>query len=177
MSFMLFNVFGSPAEENALENLLRLSTWSSICADMLCESYESFQGLLPQVLRGFAALYRWGVKERMELYLMDVLQKGAFLLDMVDDQNNNKAFSSLPYDPLGTAEATAFFDDAIVRLFEILSFHEGGFPKGALQIGRAIIGRLPPPAQADFRGLFLNWFLYEYLRIAIDYPEVGKALC
>jgi chromatin assembly factor 1 subunit A len=68
---------------------------------------------------------------------MDVLQKGAFLLENIESPLGLN-FDAEPPDPFRTDAAEEFFESAVQTLFEILDDPDGGFPYGALELGRAI---------------------------------------
>ena len=131
MSFLLYNCFGtnSPSEE-----ALRLSTWSSVCAGLYLEATPAFHSVIKQVLSNFSAMRGWRAKDRLELFLMDVLQRGAFLLEPVGEYRSKAVLQTYISDTLDTDEARDFFDDAARQLFAILSSEDGGYPLGALRI-------------------------------------------
>lgn len=176
LSFLLFNAFGDCQDSQSFESLLRLQTWSATCASLYLESEERFIGIIDQVLAAFALLSTWRAKQRMELFLMDILQKGAFLLDLVQNSptsGRGESTRSVLFNPLATSEARQFFDDAVSELFRILDDEDSGFPSSVVQLGRAILARLPTlEDQSRFRGhLFFRWYLNEFLRTVIVYPE------
>ena len=173
LSFLLHNVYGSFQDIESYESRLRVYTWSSICSGLMMDSEHAFSAIIGQVLGAFANLYEWQIKDRLELFLMSILQRGAFLLDQVEHSVTSPHTDLSYFDPFSTTQAQTFFDGAIKELFEILSC-DGGIPIGALRIGRAIIGKLPTvEAQSQFRGHFLfQWFMREFLRITITFPEV-----
>lgn len=172
LSFLLFNIYGTEQSLSAPENQLRLSTWSSVCADLLMSYDEAYQALLPQLLSSFAGLHEWRVREGVELFLMDVLQRGAFILDLVSKFEGSIAEG---YDPLNTQQAQNFFQQAILDLFAILTRLDGGFPIGSLHFASAVLSKLHlEEHQMKFRGdFFSRWFLEQYLRIIVTYPEVS----
>jgi hypothetical protein len=138
----------------------------------MIESPPNFDALKGHVFSAFASLYDWEIKDRLELFLMRVLQEGSSL-----DPGDNNTSPSLSRegvlsDPLETQEAQDFFDEAVRDLFAILA-SDSGFPTGALRLGRAIVAKLPTEAkQGQFRGEFFAWFLRDPLRIALEFPEV-----
>ncbi len=139
----------------------------------MIDSEQGFQAIINQVLSTFADLYEWRIKERLELFLMSILQRGAFLLDMVENPVGSPHSEFGPFDPFSTQQAQEFFDGGIKELFEILAC-DGGIPEGSLRLGQAIIGKIPTvEGQSQFRGqFFFQWYMQEFLRIAITYPEV-----
>jgi hypothetical protein len=174
ISTLLFNVYSTPSEPNSADYLLRLDIWSSTCADLYCHSDQVYQPILVEVLSAFSSLYEWRAKPRIDLFLMNLLQTGAFLLEPAEDETPSKDFPFPASDPLRTEEAERFFDNAVEDLFARLNDRDGGLPFGALHFGSAVLGRLvSPEQQSSFRGFLLySWYFCEFLFSAITKPEV-----
>lgn len=172
LSFLLFNIYSNDATPESPESQLRLHTWSTVCADLLECGAESYSSLYWQVLEAFSTIHGWPAKTRVELFLVDVLQRGAFLLE--DDLPQR---GKLGYNPLNTDQAHEFFQSAVTDLYWILiESGTGCYPTGALSLARAILGKLSHDKhQMDFRGHFFGaWYLNHFLRAAIMYPEVNS---
>lgn len=139
----------------------------------MLEAEQAFHAIIGQVLGAFANMYEWPIKDRLEIFLMSVLQRGAYLLDLVDNPATISQSELGLFDPLSTQQAQEFFDGAVRELFEILAC-DGGIPTGALHLGRAMIAKLSTvDIQSQFRGhFFFQWFLRDHLRVSIEYPEV-----
>jgi hypothetical protein len=173
LKFMLCNVFGDDQDLESPEHLLRLDTWSSVCAELYQLEPEKYHKLIGRILYIFASFRPWRAAERLERYLMDILQRGAVLLESVD-KTPASSFRSLTAEPLDTPEVEEFFENAIQELICILCEHDGGLPSAALQLARAILGKLPSiESQSSFRGhVLFHWFFEEFLASAISCPEV-----
>jgi hypothetical protein len=172
LKFMLCNIFGIDQDPGSTEHWLRLDTWSSVCAELFLDS-ERYHKLVGQIFYIFASFRPWRAAERLERLLMDVLQRGAVLLEAVD-KTPASSFRSLTSDPLDTPEADAFFEDAIQDMIAILSQHDGGLPSAASQFASAVVGKLPEEHQPHFRGhVLFEWFFDRFLATAISYPEVS----
>ena len=174
VSALLFNVYSPRPSPDSDDYLIRLDTWSSTCACLYSHSDQAYHYLLNEVLNAFASLHEWSVKPRMDLFLMNLLQTGAFLLEPVDDDLNSNDFRFPISDPLRTEEAEDFFDNAVQELFTILNDVHGGLPFGALHFGSAVLGKLSQhEKQSSFRGfLFYSWYFCEFLFSALTMPEV-----
>jgi len=178
LSFLLFNVFGCSPDLSSPEYRLRLRTWSSICATLILDPDQQYHAFVSQILNAFATLSVWRARERLELFLMDTLQKGAFLLELAQAS----PISTLPASPsapnlnlFGTKEAEDFFDKAVLDLFDILNDQDGGLPESVLLLGRSILGHMKSDEdQMAFRGhIFYQWFFQEFLKVTLTYPEVS----
>ncbi|RMD43679.1 hypothetical protein DV735_g1483, partial [Chaetothyriales sp. CBS 134920] len=174
MSFLLYNCFGP---NSRTEETLRLRTWSSVCAGLYLEAGPAFGSIIKQVLSNFCTMQPWRARQRIELFLMDVLQRGAFLLEPVGEYRSKAVLQTHISDTLDTDGAREFFDDAARQLFAILRTEQGGYPTGAIDFCRALLAQLPEQAHASLRSfLAFDWFLDEFLRITITYPENEKML-
>lgn len=174
MSFLLHNCYAvnAPTEDH-----LRIQTWSSICATLYVETGAPFLAFFHQILWEFSGLSGWRARDRLELFLMDTLQRGAFLLEPVGDIRKG-ALDSYIVDTLEGEQARTFFDNAVRELFEILLIEDGGFPQGVLDLTRAMLAKLPDEAtQGLVRGYVVSdWFLQHFLANAITFPENQKML-
>jgi hypothetical protein len=174
LSALLFNVYSAVTSPHSGDYLLRLDTWSSICAELYSYSHQAYHWLLNETLNAFASVHAWRAKPRIELFLMNLLQTGAFLLEPVEDNLASNDFRFPVSDPLRTAEAEEFFDKAVQELFAILHDGDGGLPFGALHFGSAVLGKLGrAESQSSFRGFLLySWYFCEFLFSALTMPEV-----
>jgi len=177
-SILFFNMYGVSLDPDSPDRNLRLDVWSSVCASLYTDSVEETQynNLFNHVLNASATLHAWRAKRKLELFLMNLLQEGAFLVSRVENANSLRDFESPLVDPLTTPPAESFLSTAVQNLFDILNDQDGGLPYGALQFGRAVIGKLNLAAtQSRFRGyLFFHWFFCEFLQSAIVHPEVSN---
>lgn len=174
LSFLLHNVYGTSNDLGSHESRLRISTWSSICADLMMEADPAYDAIIGHVLFAFASLYQWQIKDRLELFLMKILQEGAFLLDRPETSASTSQFEFVGnFDAFGTPQAQEFFNEAVKDLLQLLACDDG-IPPGALHLGRAIMAKLPSMEdQLRFRGDFIfKWFMRDFLRIALEFPEV-----
>jgi hypothetical protein len=173
---LLFNVYSALPGLASGDYLLRLDTWSSTCADLYSHSGEAYHFFLNEVLNAFASLHEWRAKPRIELFLMNLLQTGAFLLEPTEDDLSTNDFHFPVSDPLRTEEAEDFFDNAVRELFAMLNDVDGGLPFGALHFGSAVLGKLrQDEKQSSFRGFLLySWYFCEFLFSALTLPEVGS---
>ncbi|EXJ60497.1 hypothetical protein A1O7_04650 [Cladophialophora yegresii CBS 114405] len=174
LSFLIHNIYACSSDIESHESQLRLSTWSTICASLFTESMPAFEAIIGDVLSAFAHLHGWQIKERLHMFLMGSLQRGAFLYNSVEPPISKGRTDLSIFDSFySTPQAQAFFDTEGKELFQILGSGDGGIPEGALRLGRAIVGKLPTSqSQSDFRGhFFFRWFLQDFLRIAMSFPE------
>jgi hypothetical protein len=134
-------------------------------------SEEDYQPLFNEVFKAFSILHEWRAKQRLELFLMDLLQRSAFLHKTTEDSNKSPDLEG----KFLTKQAENFLDQAVHDLFEILNDQDGGLPYGALHFGSAVLGKLDVNRQSSFRGcFFFHWFFCEFLQKTMVHPEVSS---
>lgn len=173
LSALLFNVFAAPLDSDAPEARLRLDVWSSVCAKLITHGDSRHYPLVGHILSSWAMCSSWKAKPKFELYLMDILQSGAFLLEHTDTPSGlGPGHGGL--DPLRTDVAEEFFASSVSALFNLLDDPEAGFPNAVMELGCAILGKLGAPGKRDrfLEFFFVKWFFTKFLSGALAYPEV-----
>ncbi|RDW93143.1 uncharacterized protein DSM5745_00465 [Aspergillus mulundensis] len=170
LSTLLFNVYAAPLDSEAPEAQLRLDTWSSICAKLIADGASRSFALLDHVLTLWATGSDWKAKPKFELYLMDILQTGAFLLEHIEPP---PGYDMDPLDLLRTEVAEEYFASTVDALLELLDDPDAGLPRSVAQLSKAIIQKLD---RQDCRHRFVDflfgqWFFPKFLYGALTYPE------
>ncbi|KKK21512.1 hypothetical protein AOCH_006643, partial [Aspergillus ochraceoroseus] len=177
LSTLLFNVFAAPLNSDAPEAQLRLDMWSSVCAKLIADGASRSYALIDHILTLWATGSDWKAKPKFELYLMDILQTGAFLLEHVEAPPGLN-FDMEPPDPLRTDAAEEFFASTVEALFQLLDDPDGGLPQTVVQLSKAILQKLDRQECRDrfLDFLFVQWFFSKFLYGALTYPEVHGLL-
>lgn len=177
VSTMLFNAFAAPLDSDAPEAKLRLDVWSSVCAKLIADGSSRFHPLLGHILAAWSVGSDWKAKPKFELYLMDILQTGAFLLEHVDTPPGLN-FDAEPPDPLRTDVAEEFFASAVDSLFRILDDPDGGLPVSVMELSSAILQKLDRQDCRDrfLEFLFIQWYFSKFLHGALTFPEAHGLL-
>jgi hypothetical protein len=173
LCILLFNVYSVPLDWDPLESRLRLDVWSSTCAKLISAGDSRYYTFVGHVLSYWCQCGDWKARAKLELYLMDVLQKGAFLLESMDNPAANTMTVELP-DPLRTDAAEEFFEAAILNLFEVLDDSVAGLPTAALEFINAILMRIPNKDTGNrfLEYIVIQWFFSRFLYAALSFPEV-----
>lgn len=172
LSALVLNAFADPLDSNRPEAALRLKVWSSTCAKLVAYGGSGHYSFVGHLLSFWAGAREWKAKAKFELYLMDTLQSGAYLLEQPDLRSPG---SDAQYtDPLRTDVAEKFFQSSVCTLFGILDDQYGGLPTGALEFGNAVLSHLNVVESRNrfLEYIFLHWFFGKFLHTAIIYPEV-----
>ncbi|KAH8702185.1 hypothetical protein BGW36DRAFT_356321 [Talaromyces proteolyticus] len=172
LAALLFNVFAVPLDWDLGESELRLDVWSSTSAKLLSTGDTKYHTFVGHVLSYWSLCSDWQARPKIELYLMDVLQKGAFLLENIENPVSNPYGVESP-DPLRTDAAEEFFETAVQTLFEVLDDSDAGLPSTALEFGSAILTKLPDTETKDrfLEYIFVQWLFAKFLYNALTFPE------
>jgi hypothetical protein len=170
LSALIYTIFANSAGPDSAEDLRRTEAWATVCARLITEAKQGTPTLVMSVLGAWAGMRDWPAKTNIELYLMQVLQEGQFLLDR-GDQGKVMSEKELTY---ATME---FFDRSIKGLFDVIDGEPsaGGMPEGVWEISTAIIKKVGKSKQlrnAAENLIILRWFFSAFLPNAIVYPEV-----
>jgi hypothetical protein len=173
LSILLFNVFAAPLDPETPESRLRMEVWSSVCAQLISNGSSRYYPLIGQILSSWTTGSNWKARPKFELYLMDILQTGAFLLEPIATPPGLD-FSMDALDPMRTDVAEEFFASAVDDLFCVLDDPDGGFPHAVLQFSKAVLRKLDNPESRNrfLEFLFVQWFFSKFLYGALTYPEV-----
>ncbi|KAJ5958436.1 uncharacterized protein N7479_005586 [Penicillium vulpinum] len=177
LSILLFNVFAAPLDPESPESRLRTEVWSSVCAQLISDGSSRYNPLIGQILSSWTTGSTWKARPKFELYLMDILQTGAFLLEPIATPPGlDFAMDSL--DPMRTDVAEEFFASAVDDLFRVLDDPDAGFPHAVLQFAKAVLRKLDNPESRSrfLEFLFLQWFFPKFLHRALTYPETHGLL-
>ncbi|KAJ5775585.1 uncharacterized protein N7511_000596 [Penicillium nucicola] len=177
LSILLFNVFAAPLDSDTAESGLRMDVWSSVCAQLISHGSSRYYPLIGQILSSWTTSSNWKARPKFELYLMDILQTGAFLLEPITAPSGLD-FDMDALDPLRTDVAEEFFASAVDDLFRLLDDPDGGFPHAVLQFAKSVLCKLDSPESRNrfLEFVFVQWFFSKFLYGALTYPETHGLL-
>ena len=177
LATLVFNVFAAPLDADTPEARLRLDVWSTVCANLITQGGSRYYPLIGHILSSWALCSDWKARPQFELYLMDILQTGAFLLEHIDAPLGMN-FGAEPIDPLKTDVAEEFFASAVDSLFKLLDDPDAGLPRAVMEFGSAVLRKLGhmETRHRFLEFVFVHWFFSKFLYGALTYPEVCIAL-
>lgn len=165
LSALLYTCFANSSGPDSSEDRRRTDAWATTCARLITDARQGSDRLIKSVLDAWAGMRDWPAKANIELFLMEVLQDGQFLLE-----KSSLSEKELQY-------ATEEFTDASVKkLFDVIDDEPsaGGMPEGVWEIGVAILKRLGKVKQwrtAAETVIIHRWFFAGFLSNAIVFPE------
>jgi hypothetical protein len=176
LSALIYTIFANSSGPDSAEDLRRTDVWATVCAKVIKDT-KTNPNFIKTVLDVWAGMREWPGKTNLELYLMQVLQDGQFLLEKAEEQARTGS-QPVPRSTKDTIAADEFFDKAVKRLFEVVDDEPsaGGIPEGVLEIGNAILRKLDEEKEKNLRKASQNffvsrWLFSTFLLNAIIHPE------
>ncbi|KAK0663291.1 hypothetical protein DIS24_g1296 [Lasiodiplodia hormozganensis] len=175
LSALIYTIFANSSGPDSTEDLRRTDIWSTTCARLITEGKPGSDKFIKSVLDAWAGMREWPGKTNLELYLMEVLQDGQFLLEKTEDASRQRGQPEAR-NTKDTIAADEFYDRSVLRLFEVIDDEPsaGGIPEGILEIGTAILKKLEDSRKhrtAAQTFIVSRWFFSTYLLNAIIHPE------
>ncbi|KAI4949522.1 hypothetical protein J4E91_005261 [Alternaria rosae] len=173
LSALVYTIFANSSGPDSAEDLRRTDVWATVCAKLIKNNNPNF---IRTVLDVWAGMREWPGKTNLELYLMQTLQDGQFLLEKPEEQAARPGMQATPRSSKDTIAADEFFDKAVKRLFEVVDDEPsaGGIPEGVLEIGNAILRKLEDEKslrRASQNFFVSRWLFSTFLMNAIIHPE------
>ncbi|KAF1834006.1 hypothetical protein BDW02DRAFT_355808 [Decorospora gaudefroyi] len=175
LSALIYTIFANSSGPDSAEDLRRTDVWATVCAKLIKDTKTS-PNFIRTVLDVWAGMREWPGKTNLELYLMQVLQDGQFLLEKAEEQAARSGTQPVARSTKDTIAADEFFDKAVKRLFEVVDDEPsaGGIPEGVLEIGNAILRKLDEEKnlrKASQNFFVSRWLFSTFLLNAIIHPE------
>ncbi|KAK0909533.1 hypothetical protein LTR02_004397 [Friedmanniomyces endolithicus] len=154
-----------------------LEVWSTVCAHLIAIQKPGSEKLVPAVLDLWAMSTAWPGRQRLELWMLQVLQRGAFLLEQPSKHSFRMRIQVRPAIPAqDDLEIEAFYADAVNELLELLSDVSGAtvIPQPALDMCHAIWKKLSPGSghqRGLSRFLLTRWLFSSFVLDAVVLPE------
>ena len=177
---LLYGVFDSSSRPDSPEHFRRTDIWSRICARNFTEGFnESKPGsdeLAIAALDAFANFQDWGMKPKIETYLMKTLAEGSFLLDPDGQATTSNDPIELHNARAAIAEA-GFFDKALTDLLGLLTTEprNQAVPETALGFVHAILCKIEDRKLRLWAKHFIvcRWYFATFISSIVVYPEVS----
>lgn len=180
---LLYGCFDSSSRPGSSEHFRRTDIWSTVCARNFTEGFtEGKPGsdeFAIAILDAFASFQVWGMKPRMEMYLMKILAEGSFLLDPYGQPSTSNDPGEIHSARATIAEAS-FFDQALTDLFGLLTPEprNQAVPETALTFVHAILRKIEDRKLRLRAKHFIvcRWYFATFISSIIVYPEVSSII-
>ncbi|KAE9966598.1 hypothetical protein BLS_006898 [Venturia inaequalis] len=165
LSALLYTFFAKSAGPDSSEDRRRTDAWATICARLITDARQGSDRLIKSVLDAWAGMRDWPAKANIELFLMEVLQDGQFLLEKTSLTEKELQYAT-----------DEFMDASVKKLFDVIDDEPsaGGMPEGVWEIGVAILKKLGKVKQwrtAAETVIIHRWFFAGFLSNALVFPE------
>lgn len=178
LSALIYTVFANSSGPDSPEDLRRTDAWATTAARLITEAKQGGDRLLKSVLDAWAGMRDWPAKYNLELFLMQVIQDGQFLLEKPDNPSAKpgtlgEKLMNKPHE-YATEE---FFDRSVKKLFKLIDDEPsaGGMPEGVIEIASAILKKLGHSRKQRHAAeivIIHRWFFSSFLLNAVIFPEV-----
>jgi hypothetical protein len=177
LSALIYTIFANSSGPDSPEDIRRTEAWATTCARLIVDWKPGHERLLRSILDAWAGMRAWPVKPKLEIFLMQVLQEGQFLLENPEPVPRKPgSVLEKPFDKPTAYLADEFFDRKVQVLFALIDGEPsaGGLPEGAIEIGHAILKKLGHSKKHRFAEIKIlyTWFFSYFLPHALIYPEV-----
>lgn len=175
---LLYAVFDDTLESGTHESRLRIEIWSTACAKILEDGKPGSDEFAITTLDTFAGFREWKLRPKLEIFLLKILHRGAFLLDPPQPADFTQ-----PVEIRNAQAAVAvsqFFDDSLKELFELLvnGPTQSGVPEDALNFAHAVLSKIQDPRIRLRAKTFITsrWYFSSFISTILVYPEVSPTL-
>lgn len=173
---LVHGLFDTSFGPTSRESQRQCSIWSTTCARVIEAAKPGSDEFCTAILDAFGNMYPWPMKAQLELFLMELMQSGSFLLYPAAIQPVD--FTNPEGRPTGKdPTAFEFFASALKTLTILLT---GSFspaiPHGALELIRAILRKVESPdKKTKAKKYFVRWYCTSFLSNILKYPEVSNS--
>jgi hypothetical protein len=156
--------------------------WATACARLISQQKSGSERLIPAVLDTWTTLLPWPGKARLEVWILQTLQRGAFLLDQPAKQTFRARVEGRSDNPAqDEARMDAFLADAADSLLELLGDQTipSVVPPGALYLCQSIFRKLqdsPGHQRALPSFVLTRWLFSSYVQDLVTLPEAHDML-
>jgi hypothetical protein len=155
--------------------------WSTACARLISRQRPGSEKFVPAILDIWASSISWPCKDRLGVWILETLNRGAFLLDLANRQTFKARMETRTETPTEDELRTeTFYAQAVSGLLDLLADSTGAsiIPPGALAMSRSISDRLshsPGHQRGLPQFLVTRWLSSSFLIDAITLPEVSSS--
>ncbi|KAH7067893.1 hypothetical protein FB567DRAFT_615477 [Paraphoma chrysanthemicola] len=178
LAALVYTIFANSSGPDSAEDLRRTDVWATTCAKLIKDTKPGSEKFIMTVLDVWAGMREWPGKANLELYLMQALQDGQFLLEKAEEQPARLGTQPVARSTKDTIAADEYFEKVVKRLFEVVDDEPsaGGIPEGVLEIGNAILRKLDEEKnlrKASQNFFVSRWLFSTFLLNAIIHPEAS----
>lgn len=175
---LLYSCFDSSSKRGSREFSRRTDIWSSTCARVITAANPGSEEFIVAAIDAFASAQEWSLKPKMEMYLMQVLAEGSFLLGV--PASRTMSFTEPTLNASHAVSVANFYDKSLRALFDMLASGppREAVPQSVLELIHAILRKIQDPQQRAVAKKFIvsRWYFASFLSGVLSYPEVRSVL-
>ncbi|CAK4034094.1 Hypothetical predicted protein [Lecanosticta acicola] len=151
--------------------------WATVSASLISEQKPGSERLVPAVLDIWTTLAPWPGKDRLQVWILQTLQQGSFLLEQPSKQTfRARVEGRSDVSPEEEVRTERFYNQAADSLLELFGVDSGPsvIPPGALRMCRAIWVHLresPGHQRALPQFLITRWLFSAFVMDTVTLPE------
>jgi len=171
---LVHGIFDTSSGPTFQESRRQCSVWSTTCARVVEAAKPGSDEFCTAILDAFVNMYPWPMKAQLELFLMELMQSGAFLLEPPVIQPLD--FTKPEGRPIGKDPTASQFFATALRTLTVLLTHSSipGIPQGVLELIRSILRKVESPdRKAKAKKFFVRWYCTSFISNILKYPEVS----
>ena len=169
------------ADPSLASDPIATDVWSTICARLISEQKPGCERFVPAIINMWALASPWPGRERLSVWISQILQNGSFLHEQPNKQTfrlRTQGSSDNLDEEAGTSQ---YYGNSVNSLLSLLGDENGAsvVPEGALKLCRAICLKLQPSyghRQAFPNFVLTRWLFSSFLPDAIALPEASTNL-
>ena len=172
---LLFHSLFDASSMSLAERELQLHAWSTTCAQIIADAKPESVDFCLVVTNAFADVRSWSLLPQLEMFMLDQIRQGAFLLDQ-DTTTVDCAKSPELRNAEMVVATSRFFDRTIEGLLEVLvSKQHDPLPPDVLRFIRSTLARIENVEQRmRARNFFISrWYCSTFIHELLVAPEVS----
>lgn len=176
---LMYSCFDSNCNVSSPEYHRRNSVWSSTCAKLIVESKPGSDEFIVAAADSFMGFADWKLKRRLELFILETLVEGSFLLEPLQAASSDSG--DKPRDMASPALQEADFMEQCLRtLFQLLASEPDGqfLPRACMDLIQSTLQKVGDDDLKSKAKVFFitRWYFASLLSSILLYPEVRIAI-
>ncbi|KAL8790139.1 MAG: hypothetical protein Q9195_006519 [Heterodermia aff. obscurata] len=170
---IIYGLFDESFGPDSGEYCQKVEVLSTVCAKVMVGGKRGSDELVIAILDSISAPQATGTQEKLEAYLLKVLQDGSSILE---PPLTSYEFSKQPVESRN-ANVAIFFDRCSAELFALLAEEPSHIvPIDAIRFVQTILGKIEDPVVRTRAKKFIvsKWFFCTFISNLLMYPEVSQ---
>nr|POE72885.1 hypothetical protein CFP56_30824 [Quercus suber] len=170
----------SISTDPAAEDLRMLEVWATVCARLIVDQKAGSEKVVPAVLDAVVDPVRWAGRSRLEGWISQTLERGAFLAEKPSKQSfRTRVLGQTEISAEDQNTMEAFYSESVSSLLDMLGDNQGPslIPQTVLKMCHAISAKLGSDSarqRAFPQFVITRWLSSSFLPELLVLPEVSN---